>query len=72
MSKIKKSWGFIKRGYRGCFENVYFQDILFDILKKRNIVDTNSFDSLCPITQNLNCKWVGKYLLEREASITIP
>ena len=24
MSKNKKSWGFIKREYRGCFENVYF------------------------------------------------
>ena len=34
MSKNKKSWGFIKKEYRGCFENVYFQDILFECLKK--------------------------------------
>ena len=28
MSKIKKSWGFIKREYRGCFENIYFQIVV--------------------------------------------
>jgi len=28
MSKIKKSWGFIKKEYRGCFENVFFQIVV--------------------------------------------
>jgi len=28
MSKIKMSWGFIKREYRGCFENIYFQIVV--------------------------------------------
>ena len=49
MSKNEKSWGFIKKEYRGCFENVnfrkYYKSIHFIILDFNNHMKSGYFET---------------------------